>query len=334
MDWSKGFSATYYATVVDAPSWRDVERFEIIDGSISKSESGLRTSADLTCKDYTQTVEQWIRVWLDVRQDGDTQHIPLFTGLSTSPEREINGRLITIPLTCYSVLKPSQDVLLQRGWYAPAEISCERIIKNLLKVTPAPIEFGEGIPMLSQGIIAEDNESNLSMVEKILKAINWRMRITGSGIIQILPKASEISAQFDAFENDSIEPKVTVSEDWFNCPNVFRAINEDVSAVARDDNSDSPLSTVNRGREIWAEETDCDLADNESIAAYAIRRLKEAQKIAYTVSYDRRYIPDVEISDQIGLHYPEQNIDGVFEITSQTINLGYGCRTSEEVQKI
>lgn len=334
MDWSKGFSAVYYATEVDPVTWRDLERFEIIDGSISKSISGLRSSADLSCKEYDPAIEKWIRVWLDARQEGGTAHVPLFTGLSTSPEREIEGRLVSIPLTCYSVLKPCQDVLLQRGWYAQAQMSCERILTNLLSVTPAPVEFDEDIPVLSQAIIAENGESNLSMIEKILEAINWRMRVAGDGTIQIVKKADESTERFDAINNDVLEPKLNIEEDWFECPNVFRAVNDDLSAVARDDDPDSILSTVSRGREIWKEETDCDLADNESIAAYAIRRLREEQSVAYTISYDRRFTPDLEISDRITLHYPEQNIDGDFEITNQTVSLGYGCKVSEEVKRI
>lgn len=334
MNWEKGFSARYFAMIVDADSWRDVEQFEIISGGINKSESGLRVSADLTCKDYNESLEQWVRIYLDARQDGGGELIPLFTGLSTSPERDIDGNIITIPLTCYSVLKPSQDVLLQRGWYAPAAVGCDTILKNLLRPTPAPVVFGEDIPKLTQAIIAEDGETNLSMIEKILEAINWRMKITGRGEIQIIKKAEDISASFDALEYDSIEPKLTTSRDWFSCPNVFRAVSADMSAIARDDNPDSILSTASRRREVWMEETDCDLADNESIADYALRRLKEEQAVAFTASYDRRFNPAVEVSDKIRLHYPKQGIDGVFQVVSQSISLGYGCKTTEEVKQV
>lgn len=334
MDWSKGFSATYYATKIDSTTWRDIERFEIIDGSINKNESGLQISADLTCRRYDYDIEQWVRVYLDAKQNGTTTHVPLFTGLATSPRKDLEGRLVTTPLECYSVLKPCEDVLLQRGWYAPAEISCDSILRNLLKPTPAPVEISDNIPSLSNAIIAGDGESNLSMAESILNSINWRMRISGDGTIYIEPKPLSPEVMFDALNNDSIEPNVEMEKDMFDCPNVFRAISDDLSAVARDDNPSSILSTVSRGREVWMEETNCDLSDNESIADYALRRLKEEQQIATTVSYDRRFNPNIEVSDIIRLHYPEQGIDGVFQITSQSISLGYGCKTSEEVKSV
>lgn len=334
MNWNKGFTARYFAKIIDPASWRDIDEFEIISGNISNTASGLRTSADLTCKDYDETLEQWIRIYLDARQDGSGELVPLFTGLSTSPERDIDGNLITIPLTCYSVLKPCQDVLLQRGWYAPAEINCDAILKRLLNVTPAPVVFEENVPTLNNAIIAEAGESTLSMIEKILNAINWRMKIDGNGTIRIIPKAENVSVSFDALDNDSIEPQLTTERDWFSCPNVFRAIEDDLSAIARDDSPNSPLSTVNRGREIWMEETDCDLGNNESIADYAIRRLKEEQSVAFSVEYTRRFNPELQVSDRIRLHYPRQGIDGEFEIINQNITLGFGCRTSEEVKKV
>ena len=172
------------------------------------------------------------------------------------------------------------------------------------------------------------------MVEKILNAINWQLKIDGDGTIRIVKKTNGVVASFDALDNDSIEPQLSVTRDWYDCPNVFRAIEDDLSAVARDDNPDSPLSTINRGREIWLEETDCDLGENESIADYAIRRLKEEQAVAFSVEYTRRFNPDVQVGDKIRLHYPEQKVTGNFEIVSQSITLGYGCRTSEEVNRV
>ena len=41
MNWNKGFSAEYYASVVDPSTWRDIERFEIIDGDINRKSSEL-----------------------------------------------------------------------------------------------------------------------------------------------------------------------------------------------------------------------------------------------------------------------------------------------------
>ena len=330
MNWAKGFSASYYASFIDVHTWRDVSRFEITDGTINVSDSQLVNSADITAINYTGS-ENWIRVWLDAKQGDDSEHVPVFTGLATSPSQEINGVLTTNKLECYSVLKPAADILLQRGWYAPAGFNGGEMIANLLGCIPAPVYIAQNAPVLTQSIIAEDGETNLSMVHKILVAINWRIRIDGYGNVQILPKALNASVRYSADNNDVIEPHLIVDSDWFNCPNVFRAVADDVSAVARDDSPDSEFSTIRRGREIWQEEINCDLADMESIADYAYRMLKENQQKAVTIQYDRRYNPDITVGDIVSLHYPKQGIEGDYRITSQTIGLSYGAKTSDEV---
>lgn len=334
MDWNRGFSASYYAAVVDPSTWKDMEIFEIEDGSISRSESSLMESADLKTLRYQTNKERWIRIWMDVKQVGDAEHVALFTGLACSPGRDIKGNITSNTLECYSVLKPADDVLLPRGWYAPAGADGTRQIAKLLECTPAPVVIEGSGSALQNTIIAEDGETNLTMAWKILEAIDWRFRISGDGVINLVPQASEISASFDAIDHDSIEPELTVSYDWYSVPNVFRAISDDIIAVARDDSEDSPVSTVNRGREIWMEESNCDLNANESITEYAARRLREEQRKALTVSYKRRFDPNVLTGDMIRLHYPKQEIDGRFLVMSQSIDLGFGATTSEEVKQL
>ena len=329
MNWSKGYTASCYVKTVNPDTWRDTDRINIYGGSISRSEGNLAESAAIDCVNYDQTTERWVRIWLDVRQGGDSGHIALFTGLATSPSRDINGRLFTNSVECYSVLKPAQDVLLPKGWYAPAGASGAALVAQLLSATPAPKVVADASPILVEAYVAESGESCLTMARKILDAINWRLRIAGNGTISIEPKATEPAATFDQIEYDSVEPVLAVSHDWFMCPNVFRATQGDLSVTVKDEDPASIFSTVSRGREIWKEDNNVKLNDNESLTAYALRRLKEEQNVIYMATYDRRYHPDVLVGDLVRLHYPVQDIDGVFRVTSQSIELKSG-RTSEE----
>lgn len=332
MEWNSGFSAAYYATYVDPATWRDLERFEIIEGDINRSSSSLRDSADVTCRSYEPGTERWIRIYLDAKQEESGAHEALFTGLATSPETNINGNIKEYPLQCFSVLKPAEDILLSRGWYAPAGATGGEVIRSLLSVCPCPVDIAEGSPTLSQAVIAEDSETNLSMVDKILTAIGWRIRILGDGTVEVLPEATEPAETFDVLNNDVIEPAISLAVNWYDCPNCFRAIKDDMVGIARDDDPDSPLSTVTRGREVWQQDLSCDLADNESIADFALRRLRELQAEYVRVSYSRRFHPDVLVGDLVRLHYPAQGIDGIYKVAKQDINLDFGATTNEEVR--
>lgn len=330
MDWSKGYSASYYMTRVDPATWRDVERIEITGGSIKRNGDGLMQSADIDCVNY-QRGEIWVRVYLDTAQNGAHAHEALFTGLATSPERDYNGRMSTSTLNGYSVLKAADDVILPRGWYVPSGVSAADQVAKLLRIGPAPVTVADGSPALAGAIIAEDGESRLTMAAKILTAIGWRLRITGDGRISIEPAPIAPVAAFDPNYNDVIETQIGVSMDWYSAPNVLMCTDEDMTAIARDDSRSSPLSTVNRGREVWEFEANCDRGDNESIAEYAQRRLAELQRVEITADYDRRYVPDVLPGDLIRLSYPEQGLDGIFAVGDQSIELGHAARTTERV---
>ena len=334
MDWNNGYSASYYAYFLDPGSFRETTRLEITGGSITRTDEGLRDSADIDCVSYEMGRERYIRIYLDASQAGAAYHVPLFTGLATSPSRDIDGFYETNSLSCYSVLKAADDILLQRGYYVPAGSKGDVVIKELLSVIPAPVTTEGVAPTLQTSIIAEDGETRRSMTDKVLAAINWRMRIKGDGTVELSEKPKEAVAKFDPIEQDVLEPSIKVEYDWYACPNVLRAIQDDLSAVARDDSPESSLSTVSRGREVWAEETSCELSSGESISEYAVRRLKELQQVQLTASYDRRFHPDVLVGDLIQLHFPAQGLDGVFRVTSQKIELSHGARTSEEIEAV
>lgn len=330
MNWNKGYSAEFLLAVVDPVTWRSMETYEIISGSVSKSDSLLMESADLSMGRQIPIGETWVRIHLNAKQSGQGVTDPVFTGLTSVPERGWNGNRLTNNIECYSVLKPAQDVLLSRGYYVPGGVNGAEAARRLLSVGAAPVSCDDNARKLTDSIVAEDGETNLSMALKITDAIGWRLRISGDGYIRICPKANRESSTYDALGHDAIETEIKDSYDWFSCPNVFRAVADSLIAVARDENPDSPFSIVSRGREIWMEETNCHLNDNETIAQYARRRLAEEQSPWRHITYTRRYDPNLVPGDIVRISHPAQDIDGLFSVTSQRIELGYMARTTEE----
>jgi len=330
MDWTKGFGASYYACMVNPETWQDASRFEITEGSVNRVNTGLRHSADIVSDNYDGGSDKWIRIWMDVEQDGSYDHIAIFTGLTSTPKESIDGATIDKKIQCYSVLKSADDVRLPIGWYAARGFVATDVIKQLLSVCPAPVDIAEGSPRLSQHIIAENNETNATMVDKVLNAIGWRLWIGGDGVIHICPKAEDVSAVFSSIGSDCIEPPVDVADDMFSCPNVLRVTSGDNSVTVYDDDPESRLSTVSRGREVWNEESSAKLGDGESLRSYAKRRLKELQSVSVKLSYSRSYHPNVTVTDLVRLHYPEQGIEGIFSVASQKISLDHRATTAEE----
>lgn len=326
MKWSRGYSASYLLKTVDRVSWHDVDEMNFISGSITRQTSDLVESADLEMDEDPK--EKWVRVYLRAQQNDEETTIPIFTGLTSSPQRKLDGKRSTYPVTCYSVLKPAKDILLKQGWYAPAGSNANTAAKLL--TGPAPVIVEEKSPVLASSIVAGNEETNLSMAQKIVSAIGWQIQITGTGEIHICSYNTKSKAVFSALDEDLLENSITIEDDWYSCPNVLRVVQNGTSYTVKDNNKNSPLSIQNRGREIWKQETDVSLNSGETLSSYTVRRLKELQSSTRTVSYDRRYYPDIYVGDMITLHYPDVDIQGDFFIKSQSIELGYNCKTSEE----
>ena len=332
MRWNKGFTAEYHAAIVNPVTWRDRDLFEITGGSVKTSDSSLREAADIQCPSFDHTKEYWTRIYLTASQNDDVERVALFTGLTSVPDRSFNGLIKKNTIQCYSVLKPADDVLMPLGWYILAGSNGAKAVRDLLKeVIPAPITIEGESPYLNSTLYAESGETVLSMADYILNVIGWRIRITGMGEVVICPQASEISAYFDVDKNDVFEMDVSISDDWYAIPNVLRVLTEDMMAIAKDEDPDSPYSIPTRGREIWVEES-ATLSTDETIGEYARRRLSELQESAQKISYTRRFDPNVKATDRIWVNYPDQDIKGEYYITSQTIELGFGAKTSEEAE--
>ena len=336
MEWSVGYTSRYYLSIVDWDTMNDINRIEITNGTIKRSLTDLRESADVDCEaQLDNSKEHIIRIWLDTTQEGSSSHIPLFTGIAACPKDKYNGRNKKNSLECYSMLKIASDVMLPRGWYAPVEIDSGIMLKELLSCIKVPINIADNTPKLSQAIIAEQGETKLSMANKILDSMGkWRLRLDGFGSIYIEPLPQDPMVTFDAVNNDVIETSIEISYDWYNTPNILRCTMDDVYAVARDDDGASPMSIQNRGREVWMEDNDVQLSMNESLSEYAIRMLKYYQQSSMELSYTRRFHPSVYPSDIVRIIYPEQGINGTFLVSDQSIELGYNARTSEEVIRV
>ena len=95
----------------------------------------------------------------------------------------------------------------------------------------------------------------------------------------------------------------------------------------------SPISTVNRGREIIRRVTNPSLTGNPTkaqIDEYARQLLKTLSTLEYTVSYSHGYYP-VRVGDCVLLNYERAGIlNQKAKIISQSIKCTTGCVVTEK----
>lgn len=333
MNYDKGYTAAFYAVFIDPDTWTDTERFELLSGSISRSEDGLRQNATLNVRDYDEPIDRYIRIYMEAEQSGDRALVPLFTGIATTPGDEHSDAQVEIHLEAYSPLKDVEDSeKLRIGYYVPAGANGADAIKKLLRYCKAPVEVIGDAPSLSEAIIAEQNETGVTMIERILETINWQMQIRGDGTIVLSDRnAREPVILMAPDEHDIIETSYSHTKDGFECPNVVTCTSSTGEWTETDEDPESELSTVSRGRTIVHLEENVSLADNENLVAYTIRTLKELQARSESYSYSRAYYPGVNVGDLVQFDYP--GIEGVYEVESQSVELTHCSKVSENVKR-
>ena len=178
MNWDKGFSASYVMMQVNPQTWEDEGEIPITGGKIDRDiESALIESASV--ETTAELGERWIRLYLVAKQGESAERVPLFTGLTSSPTRALEGYNPSYSVDCFSVLTPCADRMLPRGWFAPKDGNGASIIADLLGISGAEVETFEGGGTLTGAIVAESGETYLSMSHKVADAIGWQIRIDG-----------------------------------------------------------------------------------------------------------------------------------------------------------
>ena len=170
---------------------------------------------------------------------------------------------------------------------------------------------------------------------------NHSLALDDVGRILFMPNQDTMSLQpiwtYDDSNSSILYPELTVDRDLYGIPNVVEVIysngNEYYRGRAVNEDPSSPISTVNRGREITHRESNPSLLGNpsqERIQEYAENLLKELSSLEYTITYTHGYCP-VRIGDCVRLNYKRAGINGIkAKVISQNIKCEPGCPVTEK----
>ena len=99
------------------------------------------------------------------------------------------------------------------------------------------------------------------------------------------------------------------------------------------DDPNSPISTVNRGREITHRDSNpaiVGIPNEGQIHEYAQNLLKELSTLEYSVTYTHGYCP-VRLGDCVRLNYERAGLNGIkAKVVSQSISCEPGCPVTEK----
>lgn len=341
-DWLSSMTQTFEYYVVDPGTWKDMKVLNNVKSCSINRDSEVATLGSATI-DITESLgECYIRAYLVTIQNGIKEKHPLGTFLVQTPSSSFDGKIRDVSMDAYTPLLELKENPPPLGYsLLKGDNIMEKAAKIIRENARAPVVAAQCANTLFNDFVADPSDTWLSFTSDLVSNAKYSIELDELGRILFAPRQDTASLQPVWTYNDDnssiLYPDFSMSHDLYGVPNVVEVIysNGSDSYYARVSNDDinSPISTVNRGREIIHRVTDPDLVGdptNNQIQEYAQQLLRNLSTLEYTVSYTHGYC-GTRIGDCVRLNYSRAGLNNVkARIISQDIKCESGCRVSEK----
>lgn len=341
-DWTKSMQQTFEYYIVNPATWKDVRRIDNVkSGSITR-DLGVETLGSATFDIEEPLGECYIRVYLITIQNGAKDKYPLGTYLIQTPSSKFDGKNKIVSVDAYTPLLELKENPPPIGY---SVLKDTNIMETAYKITKeqvrAPVVAAACTETLFSDFVANTDDTWMTFLNDLMANAKYTFALDELGRILFSPKQDMASLQpvwtFDDSNSSILYPEINMDYDLYGIPNVVEVIysSDDRCYYSRvvNDDSNSPTSTVSRGREIIHRVTEPILYGNptdEQVNEYAVRLLRSLSSIEYTVNYSHGYCP-VKIGDCVRLNYSKAGLNGIkAKVISQSIKCEPGCPVSEK----
>lgn len=341
-DWTKSMQQTFEYYIVNPATWKDVRRINNVkSGSITR-DLGVETLGSATFDIEEPLGECYIRVYLITIQNGAKDKYPLGTYLIQTPSSKFDGKNKIVSVDAYTPLLELKENPPPIGY---SVLKDTNIMETAYKITKeqvrAPVVAAACTETLFSDFVANTDDTWMTFLNDLIANAKYTFTLDELGRILFSPKQDMASLQpvwtFDDSNSSILYPEINMDYDLYGIPNVVEVIysSDDRCYYSRvvNDDSNSPTSTVSRGREIIHRVTEPILYGNptdEQVNEYAVRLLRSLSSIEYTVNYSHGYCP-VKIGDCVRLNYSKAGLNGIkAKVISQSIKCEPGCPVSEK----
>ena len=340
-NWLASMQRTYEYYLVDPGTWKDIKKIDNIKKSSISRDSDAETLGSATI-DITESLgECYIRIYLVTIQNGVKEKHSLGTFLVQTPSTSFDGKIRGVSMDAYTPLLELKENPPPLGYSLLKGDNIMDIAYRLVREhVRAPVVKTECSDTLSYDFVANINDTWLSFVSDLITNAKYSLALDELGRIIFSPNQDVSSMQpvwtYDDSNSSILYPDISIDHDMYGVPNVAEVVysNGPDSYFARvvNDDPNSPISTVSRGREIIHRVTNPDMTGEPTqaqIDEYAEQLLKRLSSIVYTVSYSHGYCP-VRIGDCVRLNYTRAGITDIkAKVISQSIECTPECRVTE-----
>lgn len=340
-DWSSSMQQSFEYYIVNPLTWKDVKLLDNVKSCTINRDSDSETLGSASFNITESIGECYIRTYLITSQNGVKEKHPLGTFLVQTPSSSFDGIAQAVSMDAYTPLLELKENPPPIGYSLLKDTNIMDMAYRLVRENArAPVVKTECKNILFNDFVSNTNDTWLTFITDLIANAKYTFDLDEMGRILFSPKQDIASLQpvwtYDDGNSSILYPDITMDHDLYGIPNVVEVVyssgsNNYYSRVVNDD-SNSPTSTISRGREIIYRVTDPDLIGDPTenqIQEYAEQLLRELSSIEYTISYKHGYCP-VRIGDCVRLNYSRAKMTDIkAKVISQSITCEPGCPVTE-----
>lgn len=264
--------------------------------------------------------------------------------LLSSPTRtEENGQVIR-DVEAYDGLVTLTDDKFDSDYTIAAGTNyIQAVIDILASAGIAKYNIPETDKVLSKDIVLNVGEEKLSAINDLLKAINYEsihVDVNGYFTSAYYRSPADRASEYEYFTNSDSVVFGGYSEelDAFALPNKWvvkadRGEAEPLVSTYVNDKPESPLSTINRGRNIVDYRELNDIADQVTLDDYTERIAYESSQRFGKIIFETGIMPFHDYSDVFDIHFNDLGVSGKYSETSWTMPLAVGAKMKHEIRR-
>lgn len=346
-DWSKSMQQSYEYYIVDPGTWKDTTRVTTVKSSTISRDADSETLGSATIDIVGSISECYIRIYMITVQNGIREKHALGTFLVQTPSISFDGKKQDNSLDAYTPLIELKEKPTPIGY---ALLKDENIMQSAYLLTRenarAPVAMPTCSDVLYNDFVAETDETWIKFIIALIANAKYEFALDEMGRILFSPKQDTASLQpvwtYDDSNSSILYPDISIQHDMYGIPNVLEVVYPEgfydeeegvtlYSWTVTNDDPNSPISTVNRGRKIPRRITNASgISTKKQMIEYATRKLKELSTLEYTVAYTHGYCP-VRLGDCVRLNYSKAGLHDIkAKVISQNIKCASGCSVSEK----
>lgn len=341
IDWSRSMKQSFEFYTVDPNTWKNDKALQNIESCTIHRDEGVPTLGSASIKSKELLDETYFRVYLVVEQNNIVEKIPLGTYMMQTPSISFDGKQKNISMDAYTPLIELKEHFPSIGYSILKGGDIMTIASSICRENMrAPIVPTTSQHKLNTDFTANINDNWLTFVRDLIKNAKYKFVLDELGRVLFEPIQDTGSLQpVTVFNDDNssiLYSDIKDERDLYGIPNVVEVIYSTDAGMlySKVKNSDpnSPISTVNRGREIVHRDSKPKIigkADQAYIDEYAYQLLRNLSCLEHKITFTHGFYP-ITIGNAVTLNYKAAGLSNVTaKIVSQSIKCETGCSIQE-----